>query len=94
MNESLKTVAARKPVRRGGGGCRSRTLRRSVRETAAAAIGVSENTYPKRPGEEQGGGCLTRQGPRCRSRGEAARDCVFTAEPCRTAAVDRTVAGP
>jgi hypothetical protein len=55
MNESLQTMAARKPVRRGGGGCRSCMLRRSVRETAAAAICVSENTNPKRSGEEQGG---------------------------------------
>ncbi len=55
MNESLQTVAARNPVRRGGGGCRSRMLRRSVREIAAAAIGVSGNTNPKRAGEEQGG---------------------------------------
>ena len=46
MNESLRTVAAMKPVRRGGGGRRSRTLRRSVRESAAAAIGVQENTKP------------------------------------------------
>ena len=30
-------------------------LRRSVRETAAAAIGVSENTNPTRPSGEQGG---------------------------------------
>ena len=44
MNESLQTVAAMKPVRRGGGGRRSRTLRRSVRESVAAAIGVQENT--------------------------------------------------
>ena len=55
MNESLQTVAARKPVRRGGDGGRSRMLRRSVRETAAAAIGVAENTNHKRSGEEQGG---------------------------------------
>ena len=47
-----------------------------------------------RPCEEQGGGCLTRHGPRCRGRGEAARDYVLPAEPCRTTAVDRTVAGP
>ena len=47
-----------------------------------------------RPCEEQGGGCLAKQGPRCRGRGEAAGDYVFTAEPCRTAAVDRTVARP
>ena len=46
MNESLQTVAARKPVRRGDGGRRSRALRRSVRESAAAAIGVQENTKP------------------------------------------------
>ena len=58
----------------------------SVREPAAADSGTTS------PDGEQGGGCLTRQGPRCRSRGEAAGDCVFTAEPCRTAAVDRTVA--
>ncbi len=38
MHESLQTVAALKPVRRGGGGCRSRMLRRSVRESATAAI--------------------------------------------------------
>ena len=55
MNESLQTVAARKPARRGGGGCSSRMLRRGVRETAAATIGVSENTNPNRLGEEQGG---------------------------------------
>ncbi len=55
MNESLQTVAARKPVRRGDGGCRSRTLQRSVRDTAAAAIGAAENSNPKRSGEEQGG---------------------------------------
>ena len=55
MNESLQTVAGRKPFRRAGGGCRSRMLRRSVRETAAAAIGVSKNTDPKRSSEEQGG---------------------------------------
>ncbi len=38
-----------------GGGCISRTLRRSVRETADAAIGVYVNTNPTRLGEEQGG---------------------------------------
>ena len=36
-------------------------------------------------------GCLTRKGRRCRGRGEAAGDCVDTAKPFRTAAVDRTV---
>ena len=38
-----------------GGGSRSRTLRKSVRETAAAAIGVYKDNNPTRPGEEQGG---------------------------------------
>ena len=33
--------------------------------------------------------CLAKRGPRCRGRGEAAGDCVFTSEPFRTAAVDR-----
>jgi len=46
MKESLHTVAAMKPVRRGGGGCRPSMLRRSVRESAAAAIGAQENTKP------------------------------------------------
>jgi hypothetical protein len=64
-----------------------------VRETAATAIGVYENTNHARPGEEQGGGCYAREGPRCRGRGEAAGDCVFTAEPFRKAAVDRAVPG-
>jgi len=52
MNESRQTVAARKPVRRGGGGRRSRMLRRSVRDSAAAATGVQDNTKPTRPGKE------------------------------------------
>ena len=64
-----------------------------VRETAATAIGVYEDTNPKRPSEEQGGGCLARKGPLSRGRGEAAWDCVFTAEPFRTATVDRSVPG-
>ncbi len=64
-----------------------------VRETAAATIGVYENTNPIRLGEEQGGGCLVRRGTRCRGRGEVVGDCVFTAEPLRTAAVDRAVPG-
>ncbi len=68
------------------------------REIAYAAKEAYGSMLPpptlKRPSEEHGGGCLTRQGPRWRGRGEAARDCVFTAEPCRTAVVDRTVAGP
>ena len=52
MNESRQTVAATKPVRRGGGGCGSRMLRRSVREYAAAAIGVQETPNPTSPGKE------------------------------------------
>ena len=59
-----------------------------VRETAATAIGVYENTNPTRLGEEQGGGCLAREGPRCCGRGEAAEDCVFTAEPLHPATLD------
>ena len=67
--------------------------RRQIAYDAKEAYGsLPPPLTPKRPGEEQGGGCLTRQGPRCRGRGEAAGDCVFTAEPCRTAAIDRTVA--
>jgi hypothetical protein len=38
-----------------GGGDRSRTLRRSVRETAVVAIGVNVDTNPTRSGEEHGG---------------------------------------
>ncbi len=38
-----------------GGGDRSRTLRRSVRDTAAAAIGVHGGTNPTSSGEEHGG---------------------------------------
>jgi len=38
-----------------GGGGRSRTLRRSVRETTAAAIGVYVDTNPTHPGEDEGG---------------------------------------
>jgi len=37
--------------------------------------------------------CPARRGPRSRGRGEAAGDCVFTAEPLRTAVVDRAVSG-
>ncbi len=54
-----------------------------IRETAAAAIGVYEDTHPKRLGEEQGDGCLARKGPRCSGRGEAVGDCVFTVESFR-----------
>ena len=77
--------AARK---RGSMGWRRHRVRceGSVREAAAADSGKTS------PDGEQGGGCLTRQGPRCRGRGEAAGDCVFAAEPLRTPTVDRTVA--
>ena len=37
-----------------GGGCRSRTLRMSVRETVAASIGVYVNTNPTRSGVRRG----------------------------------------
>ena len=74
-------------------GGRSLALRRSVRESAAAAIGAWENTNPLYvQTRSREAGCLAREGPRYRGRGEAAGDCVVTAEPCRTAAVDRTVA--
>ena len=68
--------------------------RRQIACVAKEAYGsMPPPPTPKRTSEEQGGGCLIKQGPRCRGRGEAARDCVFTAEPSRTVAVDRTVAG-
>ena len=38
-----------------GSGGRSLTLRRSVRDTAAAAIGVNGDSNPTSSGEEQGG---------------------------------------
>ena len=73
----------------GGGG--SRTQRRSVRESAAAAIGAWKNTKPLYvQTRSREAGCLVRRGPRRCGRGEAAGDCVFAAEPFRTAAAERT----
>ncbi len=82
-----------KLVRRGGGGCRSSMLRRSVREFAAAAIGAQENTkrYTSRRGARRR--CPARKGLRCCGRGETARDSVFTEEPFRTATIEKAVPG-
>ncbi len=56
MNESLPDRGPQgSTVQKGGGDDRPRLMWRSVRGTAAAAIGVSGNTDPKRSGEEQGG---------------------------------------
>jgi len=93
MGESLQTVAAMKPVRRGGGGCKSRMLRRSVRQSAAAAIGAQENTKPYTSRRGAGRRCPARKGLRCCGRGEADGDSVFTAEPFRTTGADRAVPG-
>ena len=76
MNESLQTVAAMKPVRRGGGGLGSRTLRKSVREVVAAAIGVLEKHQPYTSRRETWRRRLSRRRPQCCGRGEAARNCV------------------
>ena len=69
-------------------GGRSRAMWRTVRETAAAAIGVSK-TRPYKSRRGVGRRYLARRGPRYRGRGEAAWVCFFTAEPFRTATVDR-----
>ena len=79
MNESLQTVAAMKPVRRGGGGLGSRTLRKSVREVVAAAIGDLENHQPFTSRREPGRRCPLRRTSQCCGRGEAVGDCVSTA---------------
>ncbi len=78
MKESLQTVATMKPVRRGGGGYGSRTLRRSVRESATAAIGAQRTptlTSRREPGRRR----PLRRLPQCFGRGEAAGDCASTA---------------
>ncbi len=56
MKESLPDRGPQgSAARKGGGDDRPRPMWRSVQEIAAAAIGVSGNTDPKRSGEEQGG---------------------------------------
>ena len=56
-------------------------LRRSVRESAAAAIGVYENTDPLYvQAISREADCIAREGPLRRGRGEAAGDCADTAE--------------
>ena len=73
-------------------GGRSRTQRRSVRKSAAAAIGAWENINPLYvQTRSKEAGCLAREGPLRRGRGEAAGDCADAVEPSRQAAEDRTV---
>ena len=65
-------------------GCKSRAQRRGVRELAAAATGVSKDTNPLYvQARSRETGCLAREGPLYRVRGEAARHCVGTVEPFR-----------
>jgi hypothetical protein len=89
MNESLQTVAAMKPVRRGGGGLGSRTLLKSVREVVAAAIGVLEKHQPFTSRRETGRRRLSRRRPQCCGRGEAARNCVSAAGAFSTTPTER-----
>ena len=89
MNESLQTVAAMKPVRRGGGGPGSRTLRKSGRGAVAAAIGVLEKHHPYTSRRETGRRRLSRRRPQCCGRGEAARTCVSAAGAFSTTPTER-----
>ena len=93
MNKSLQTKG-HKEVRLGGVAAAPDRVRRGE---AYGGLPLppsvfQKNTNPKRSSEEQGGGCLARQGLFRRGRGEAARDFVDREEPFHTAAVDRTVA--
>jgi hypothetical protein len=62
-----------------GGG--SRTLRRSVREPAAAATCVYKKTRHDTSRRGAGRCCPARKGPPWRGRGEATGDCTATEEP-------------
>jgi hypothetical protein len=84
MNESRQTVAARKPVRRGGGDCGSRMLRRSVRGSAAAAIGVQRKhqTLQVQARSREVAAVQEKDNREVAADG-AAGDCVFAGEPSR-----------
>ncbi len=70
-------------VGRGGGGSGSRTLRRSVRDIVAAAIGVSEKHQPYTSRQGAGRRCPARKGPPWRGHGEATGDYTATESPSR-----------
>ena len=74
--------------RRGGEGCRTHATE-SVRRSAAAAIGVKNNTEPYTSRRGAGRRCLARMSPQRCGRGEAAGDCVNAEIAFSTAAAGR-----